>query len=64
MTPNEIGRIFKQDYQLEIYSGDILRFFDGINHRLKGIARIAKALNKLKLMEEIEDLIKQIDNPY
>ncbi|MHA1144976.1 MAG: DUF5814 domain-containing protein [Candidatus Helarchaeota archaeon] len=63
-TPKEISDIFKREYQLDIYSGDLLRFLDGINHKLRGIGRIALALGKKEVLKEINKMIRKIEDPY
>lgn len=62
-TPKEISKFFKREYQLEIYSGDILRYLDGINHKLRGIARLASALKLKAVVGDIDQLIRKIENP-
>ncbi|MHC1590970.1 MAG: DUF5814 domain-containing protein, partial [Candidatus Helarchaeales archaeon] len=63
-TPKEISKHFKGEFKLNIYSGDLLRYLDGINHKLRGISRIATALGKDDVSKEIEIIIKKIENPY
>jgi superfamily II helicase len=41
LTPKRISRYMERHFYLKVYSGDLLRFFDNLIHRLQGIKRIA-----------------------
>ena len=50
-------------FYLKVYSGDLLRFFDNLIHRLQGIKRIAQVINKVEIEENISSLIQKIEKP-
>jgi superfamily II helicase len=50
-------------FYLKVYSGDLLRFFDNLIHRLQGIKRIAQVINKAEIEENISSLIQRFEKP-
>ncbi|NVM54770.1 MAG: DEAD/DEAH box helicase [Candidatus Helarchaeota archaeon] len=63
LTPKQIGRHMERKYNLKVYSGDLLRFFDNLIHRLQGIGRIAKVIGEQEINEKISILIHMIEKP-
>ncbi|MHA1267253.1 MAG: DUF5814 domain-containing protein [Candidatus Helarchaeota archaeon] len=61
LTPLQISHHMEQKFKLKVYSGDLLRFFDNLIHRLQGIQRIAKTMGKHEIDERIQRLIYQIE---
>lgn len=57
LSPKEINKRFKSDYDLEIYPGDIFKLFDEAVHKLKGINNVLKVLGFKK---EIKKLLSGI----
>jgi superfamily II helicase len=63
LTPRKISQHMDRRLNLKIYSGDLLRFFDNLIHRLQGIQRIAKTIGNAKIEERTLELIHQIERP-
>jgi helicase len=64
MTPREIAEKLNEDYEFQVYPGDLFDWFEQEIHRLRGIERIMKALGKDELAEQCEDLSKRIETPH
>lgn len=62
-TPKRISRYMERNFNLKVYSGDLLRFFDNLIHRLQGIRRIAQVTGKYEAEEIIISLISRIEKP-
>ncbi|MFX1295180.1 MAG: DUF5814 domain-containing protein [Promethearchaeota archaeon] len=63
LTPKKISQYMDRRFNLKVYSGDLLRFFDNLIHRLQGIRRIAQVIDELIIVEKISQLIQQIEKP-
>ena len=63
LTPKRISRYMERYFYLKVYSGDLLRFFDNLIHRLQGIKRIAQVIGKPEIEENISLLIQKIEKP-
>jgi len=63
-TPSQISQFMEKEYKLKVYSGDLLRFFDNLIHRLQGIKRIAQVIGARELERDISRLIRQIEKPF
>jgi len=63
-TPRKISQFMKKNFNLKIYSGDLLRFYDNLIHRLQGVKRITQVLGDQASEQEISLLIQQIENPH
>lgn len=63
-TPKEISQHMDRNYNLKIYSGDLLRFYDNLIHRLQGILRIAQVSKDRDVELDISRLIQQIEKPF
>jgi superfamily II helicase len=64
MTPREIAEKLNEDYEFQVYPGDLFDWFEQEIHRLRGIERIMKALGKDELAEQCKDLSKRIETPH
>jgi helicase len=63
LTPKRISRYLEKNFALKVYSGDLLRFFDNLIHRLQGIERLSVVIGRQDLADEIEKLIQKIEKP-
>ncbi|TFG05980.1 MAG: DEAD/DEAH box helicase [Promethearchaeota archaeon] len=63
MTPKQISKHMERKYNLKVYSGDLLRFFDNLVHRLQGIGRIAQVLGERETEMQIYEVIHAIETP-
>ncbi len=63
LSPKQISRRMERHFALKVYSGDLLRFFDDLIHKLEGIKRISKVLRNESLADQITTLIHKIENP-
>ena len=62
-TPRRISQFMDKNFNLKVYSGDLLRFFDNLIHRLQGIRRITQVLGDQALERDISFLIERIEKP-
>lgn len=63
LTPRKISQHMDRTFNLKVYSGDLLRFFDNLIHRLQGIERLAKVIGENEIEGKIFDLIRKIEKP-
>ena len=60
-TPKRVSHYMERNFNLKVYSGDLLRFFDNLIHRLQGIKRIAQVIGKPEIEENLSSLIQKIE---
>ncbi len=59
--PAVISRVFYQEYELEIYKGDLYSWFNQLIYALEGVSRVLTSLGRKTT--KIDKLISQIANP-
>ena len=63
LTPKMISQFMERKFNLKVYAGDLLRFYDNLIHRLQGIQRIVRVLGKYEVFDDITALIRKIEKP-
>jgi len=63
LTPKMISQFMERKFNLKVYAGDLLRFYDNLIHRLQGIQRIVRVLGKYEIFDDITALIRKIEKP-
>ncbi len=63
LTPKRISQYMERKFNLKVYAGDLLRFYDNLIHRLQGIQRITMTLKKYEISDDISELIHKIEKP-
>jgi helicase len=63
LTPKEISENLQEDYNFQIYPGDLFDWFEQEIHRLRGMERIMKALGNNELSEQCIELAQKIEMP-
>ena len=61
-----ISQFMERKFNLKVYAGDLLRFYDNLIHRLQGIQRIVRVLSissKYEIFDDITELIRKIEKP-
>jgi len=60
--PVDISRKFMGDYEIQAYAGDIFSWLDSVIRMLEAVRRIASAFGRKKVVEECNQLIREIEN--
>ncbi|WP_048190004.1 DUF5814 domain-containing protein [Methanobacterium sp. SMA-27] len=60
--PADISKKLLKDYGIHAYAGDIFSWLDSVIRALESVRRISNSFNKVKLVNECNQLIKKIEN--
>lgn len=61
LSPSRISRLFRQEYALLLYPGDIFSYLDTVVHKLEAVERIAHVWNRENVVKKAENIKKKIE---
>lgn len=61
LSPSGICRIFRQNYGLLLYAGDVFSYLDALVHKIEAVERIARVFDKKEVVEKAGILKKKIE---
>ena len=61
LSPSRICKVFRQEYGLLLYPGDIFSYLDAVVHKIEAVERIAKVYGAKEIVEKAETARKQIE---
>jgi helicase len=60
LSPSRICKVFRQEYGLLLYPGDVFSYLDAVVHKIEAVERIAQVFNK-DVLKDAETIKKRIE---